>query len=264
MRTPGVMGVMLPAVRDGASLNQALDLGFRQVLLERGSLLSIVGPLAGAARRGVAIFVNLDAVEGLAPDSAALAFLATDLGFSGVLSVKPHLLQDASRFRLRTIQRIHALDSTGLAGLSSSLCDRHCPSGRDPTGDADHPFDHQHTRLGHRVHQLRRTGRRGPPRRRRRRFQRPSRGLARIQPHAGFLTACRPDGRLTPSESCGMNNPASDWRDTEGKSPDLCAPTGARRLGLFSCIRPPKEVQKGRPHPAGVIARDLIKARRRK
>src|SRR5437763_11044039 len=114
------MGVMLPAVRDGASLNQALDLGYRQVLLERGSLLSIVGPLAGAARQGVAIFVNLDAVEGLAPDSAALAFLATDLGFSGVLSVKPHLLQEASRFRLRTIQRIHALDSTGLeTGLNS-------------------------------------------------------------------------------------------------------------------------------------------------
>ena len=62
----------------------------------------------------------MDAVEGLAADSAALAFLATDLGFSGVLSVKPHLLRDASRFRLRTIQRIHALDSTGLeTGLNS-------------------------------------------------------------------------------------------------------------------------------------------------
>jgi len=120
MRTPGVLGVMLPAVRDGASLNQALDLGYRQVLVERGSLLAMVGPLAGAARQGIAIFVNLDGVEGLAPDSAALAFLATDLGFSGVLSVKPHLLKDASRFRLRTIQRIHALDSTGLeTGLHS-------------------------------------------------------------------------------------------------------------------------------------------------
>lgn len=120
MRTPGVLGVMLPAVRDGASLNQALDLGYRQVLIERGSLLAMVGPLASAARQGIAIFVNLDAVEGLAPDSAALAFLATDLGFSGVLSVKPHLLKDASRFRLRTVQRIHALDSTGLeTGLNS-------------------------------------------------------------------------------------------------------------------------------------------------
>jgi len=120
MRTPGVLGVMLPAVRDGTSLNQALDLGYRQVLIERGSLLAMVGPLAGAARQGIAIFVNLDAVEGLAPDSAALAFLATDLGLSGVLSVKPHLLRDASRFRLRTVQRIHALDSTGLqTGLNS-------------------------------------------------------------------------------------------------------------------------------------------------
>ena len=111
---------MLPAIRDSNTLHQALDIGYRQLLVERGSLLAMVGPLAGAARRGVAIFVNLDAVEGLAADSAALAFLATDLGFSGVLSVKPNLLRDASRFRLRTIQRIHALDSTGLeTGLNS-------------------------------------------------------------------------------------------------------------------------------------------------
>jgi glycerol uptake operon antiterminator len=120
VRTPGLSGAMLPAVRDSNSLHQALDLGYRQLLVERGSLLTMVGPLAAAARHGVAIFVNLDGVEGLAADSAALAFLATDLGFSGVVSVKPHLLRDASRFRLRTIQRIHALDSTGLeTGLNS-------------------------------------------------------------------------------------------------------------------------------------------------
>jgi glycerol-3-phosphate responsive antiterminator len=120
MRTPDLSQAMLPAVRDGSSLNTALDLGYRQVLLERGSLLSLVGPLASAAKQGIAIFVNLDAVEGLAPDSAALAFLATDLGLSGVVSVKPHALRDASRFRLRTVQRIHAIDSTGLeTGLNS-------------------------------------------------------------------------------------------------------------------------------------------------
>jgi glycerol-3-phosphate responsive antiterminator len=120
MRTPDLSGAMLPAVRDGSTLNAALDLGYRQLLLERGSLLALLGPVASAAKQGIAIFVNLDGVEGLAPDSAALAFLATDLGFSGVVSVKPHALKDASRFRLRTVQRIHAIDSTGLeTGLSS-------------------------------------------------------------------------------------------------------------------------------------------------
>lgn len=120
VRMPGLLRVMLPAIRDEATLRQALDLGYRQVLVERGSLLAMVGPLAAAARRGIAIFVNLDGVEGLAPDSASLAFVATDLGLSGVISVKPHVLKEASRFRLRTIQRIHALDSTGLeTGLRS-------------------------------------------------------------------------------------------------------------------------------------------------
>src|SRR5205814_7796415 len=120
VRTPGLSGAMLPAIRDGSSLNQALDLGYRQVLAERGSLLAMLGSLVTAARQGIAIFVNLDGVEGLAGDSAALAFLATDLGFSGGLSVKPHLLRDASRFRLPTVQRIHALGSTCLeSGLNS-------------------------------------------------------------------------------------------------------------------------------------------------
>jgi glycerol uptake operon antiterminator len=119
VRTPDVSSVMLPAIRDGSSLTQALDLGYRQVLLERGSLLAMLGPLVAAARQGIAIFVNLDAVEGLAPDAAALAFL--DLGFSGVVSVKSHALRDASRFRLRTVQRIHAIDSTGLETSLSSI-----------------------------------------------------------------------------------------------------------------------------------------------
>lgn len=114
VRAPGLSGTLLPAVRDQASLREALDMGYQQVLIERGSLLAMVGALAAAARRGIAIFVNLDGVEGLAPDSAALAFVATDLGLSGVISVKPHVLKEASRFRLRTVQRIHALDSTGL------------------------------------------------------------------------------------------------------------------------------------------------------
>src|SRR5207245_11799180 len=99
VRTAGLFGAMLPAIRDSNTLHQALDLGYRQLLVERGSLLAMVGPLAAAARQGVAIFVNLDAVEGLAADSAALAFVATDLGFSGVLSVNPRVLKDASRFR---------------------------------------------------------------------------------------------------------------------------------------------------------------------
>ena len=120
VRTAGPSGTLLPAVKDAHSLEQALGLGYRQILLERGSLLAMVGALATAAHRGIAIFVNLDGVEGLAPDSAALAFLATDLMISGVVSVKPNLLRDASRFRLRTVQRIHALDSVGLeTGLSS-------------------------------------------------------------------------------------------------------------------------------------------------
>src|ERR1700737_1209747 len=114
MRTQGLSRAMWPAIRDSNTLHQALDLGYRQLLVERGSVLAMVGALAGAARQGVAIFVNLDAVEGVPAAGAALAFPATAPGVSGVLSVKPPLLRDASRFRLRTIQRIHALDSTGL------------------------------------------------------------------------------------------------------------------------------------------------------
>jgi len=48
LRTPGLSGALLPAVKDLNSLEQALGLGYRQILLERGSLLAMVGALAGA------------------------------------------------------------------------------------------------------------------------------------------------------------------------------------------------------------------------
>ena len=58
VRTPGLSGAMLPAIRDGSSLNQALDLGYRQVLVERGSLLAMLGSLVTAARHGIAAHLD--------------------------------------------------------------------------------------------------------------------------------------------------------------------------------------------------------------
>ena len=114
------MNALLPAVRDVSGLEAALGLGYRRLLVERGNLLCMLGPLAAASRQGVAIFVNLDGVDGISHDSETLAFLATDLQLSGVVSVKPRVLKDAVRFRLQTVQRLHALDSTGIeTGLAS-------------------------------------------------------------------------------------------------------------------------------------------------
>jgi glycerol uptake operon antiterminator len=114
------MTALIPAVRDGSGLQAALALGYRRLLVERGNLLNMLGPLAAASRNGVTIFVNLDGVDGITHDSETLAFLATDLQLSGVISVKPRVLKEAVRFRLQTAQRLHALDSTGIeTGLAS-------------------------------------------------------------------------------------------------------------------------------------------------
>ncbi len=114
VRTPGLSGVLLPAVRDAASLHQALDLGYRQVLVERGSLLAMVGPLAIAARQGIAIFVNLDGVEGLihALDSTGL-----ETGLRALASPAPQALAIAPALAIpHVVATVRAVTSVPLWG----------------------------------------------------------------------------------------------------------------------------------------------------
>lgn len=67
-----------------------------------------------SARRDVPVAVDLDTIEGLAPDRAAIAFLAERLGVAVVITRRPALAALAHRSGCLSLLHVHCLDSTGL------------------------------------------------------------------------------------------------------------------------------------------------------
>jgi glycerol-3-phosphate responsive antiterminator len=67
-----------------------------------------------SARPGQSLAVDLDSVEGLAADEAAIEFLATRLGVAVVITRRPGLAERAAEHGCRSLLHVHCLDSTGL------------------------------------------------------------------------------------------------------------------------------------------------------
>jgi glycerol-3-phosphate responsive antiterminator len=83
----------------------------RGLLFHDLSLMELIH-LSATAERPVA--VDVDSVEGLASDSAALTFLAERLGIRMVITRRPALTLRAVELGCLPLLRIHCLDSTGL------------------------------------------------------------------------------------------------------------------------------------------------------
>ena len=75
------------------------------------SLTELIRLSAQAAQPQV---VDVDTVEGLAADGAALAFLSERLGIRTVITRRPALAQRARELGVLALLKVHCLDSTGL------------------------------------------------------------------------------------------------------------------------------------------------------
>jgi glycerol uptake operon antiterminator len=86
----------------------------RAILLRHCNLFELTHLLEQAHKRGLAVYVNVDHIDGIHPDSAGLRHLAEQFHIAGIVSNHPKTLALARSFGLETIQRIFAVDSTGL------------------------------------------------------------------------------------------------------------------------------------------------------
>ncbi len=86
----------------------------RAILLRHCNLFELTRLLEQAYKRGLSVYVNVDHIDGIHPDSAGLRYLAEQFHVAGVVSNHPKTLSIARSFGLETIQRIFAVDSTGL------------------------------------------------------------------------------------------------------------------------------------------------------
>ena len=116
----------IPVIENRAQFSLALNSSdVTVILLRHCNPLDFRTLLENAHERGLAVYVNMDHIDGIAPDSAGLRYLATQLHIKGVVSSHGKILAQAKNFDLQTVQRIFAVDSTGLEVALESV-DTHC------------------------------------------------------------------------------------------------------------------------------------------
>jgi glycerol uptake operon antiterminator len=94
------------------------------ILLRHCNPLDFRSLLESAHERGLAVYISMDHIDGIAPDSAGFRYLATQLHIKGVVSSHGKNLALAKSFDLQTVQRIFAIDSTGLEVALESVDDQ--------------------------------------------------------------------------------------------------------------------------------------------
>jgi len=106
---------IIPVIENRTEFLRALNASqISTIMLRHCNLLDLRPILDHAFDRDLAVYVNVDHIDGIHPDSAGLRFLAQQLHIAGIVSSNPRILALGKGFELETIQRLFAVDSTGL------------------------------------------------------------------------------------------------------------------------------------------------------
>ncbi len=106
---------IIPIIENRLQFTQVLDSSHTgSVLLRHCNLFDFTPLLEEAHRRRLTVYVNIDHIDGIHADSAGLRYLAQHMRVTGIVSNHPRNLALGKNFGLETIQRIFAVDSTGL------------------------------------------------------------------------------------------------------------------------------------------------------
>lgn len=106
---------IIPVIENRTEFLRALNAPqISTLMLRHCNLLDLRPILDHAFEREVAVYVYVDHIDGIHPDSAGLRFLAHQLHIAGIVSSNPRILTLGKSFELETIQRLFAVDSTGL------------------------------------------------------------------------------------------------------------------------------------------------------
>lgn len=113
---------VIPVVENRTQFAQVLETSHaRAILLRHCNLFDFATALQNTHRRGYATYVNIDHIDGVHADAAGLQYLAERLHITGIVSNHPKVLSLGKQFGLETIQRLFAVDSTGLENALESV-----------------------------------------------------------------------------------------------------------------------------------------------
>ena len=113
---------IIPIVESRVQFTQVFDSKHvNSVFLRHCNLFDFTKLFSDARERQLAMYINIDHIDGIHADAAGLRYLAEDLQVTGIISTHPRILAQGKSFGLETIQRIFAADSTGLEMALESI-----------------------------------------------------------------------------------------------------------------------------------------------
>jgi glycerol uptake operon antiterminator len=116
----------IPVIENRTLFSRALDVSqITTILLRHCNLFELRPMLDHAYEREVAVYVNVDHIDGIHPDTAGLRYLAHQLHIAGIVSSNARILALGKSFDLETVQRLFAVDSTGLEAALESVDSHH-------------------------------------------------------------------------------------------------------------------------------------------
>jgi len=113
---------VIPLIENRTQLMRVLNThNTNAIFLRHCNLFELAGPLEQVQRRSIATYVSIDHTDGIHADSAGLQYLTHTLHIDGIVSSHPRTLALGKALGLETIQRIFALDSTGIEAALESV-----------------------------------------------------------------------------------------------------------------------------------------------
>lgn len=113
---------IIAVVRDDVSLEQALISSVCCVLLAYGDVVSIGPAVRRLESAKKTVLLNIDMIDGLGNDQAAVRFVARRVKPDGIRSTRSQLIKSARKEGLLTVQSLFLLDSLAVNnGLRSVL-----------------------------------------------------------------------------------------------------------------------------------------------
>jgi len=113
---------VIPVIENRVQFAHALDAPqVSAVTLRHCNIFELQTLLERAYRHGLSVYVNIDHIEGIHADFAGLSYLANHFHVLGIISSNPRTLSLGKQIGMETIQRIFAMDSTGLETAIESV-----------------------------------------------------------------------------------------------------------------------------------------------
>lgn len=113
---------VIPLVESRTQLMRVLNTrNTNAIFLRHCNLFELAGLLELVQKRNIAIYVSIDHIDGIHADNAGLHYLAHTVHVDGIVSSHLRTLALGKALGLETIQRIFALDSTGMEAALESV-----------------------------------------------------------------------------------------------------------------------------------------------